>query len=213
MKQFVSFLDGYPMSHGHVIKSKSDIFLIFVNYFHLVENQHRKNIKRVRSNNGTKYVNNEFSKFWSLTGIAHELKCVNTTKQNRVVEKKNHHLLKVARALFFQMPFLKTYQGEVVLTTTCLINRFPTCVLNGMDAIKCILSFVHSSPLVSTLSLVFGCVAFIHSHNHNCNKLDLIALKYVFTRGKNVINLRVILSLSQQMSLIMKLNPFYKSFA
>ncbi|RDX84845.1 hypothetical protein CR513_34043, partial [Mucuna pruriens] len=99
------------------------------------------------SDNDTEFVNLEFSNFLKDNGVVHELTCVNTPQQNGVAERKNHHLLEVARALIFQMSVPNVYWGEVVLTATYLINRLPTQVLNGISPIKHMLSFFPSSPL------------------------------------------------------------------
>ncbi|RDX96282.1 hypothetical protein CR513_21082, partial [Mucuna pruriens] len=69
-------------------------------------------------------------------GVVHELTYVNTPQQKGVAKRKNHHLLKVARALLFQMSISNVYSGEVVLTATYLINRLPTHVLNVQEVIK-----------------------------------------------------------------------------
>ncbi|RDX72447.1 hypothetical protein CR513_48069, partial [Mucuna pruriens] len=141
---------------------------IFVDFFRLVKNQFNKSIKRLQSDNGTEFVNLEFSKFLKDNGMVHEL-------------TKNRHLLEVARALLFQMSVPNVYWGEVVLTVTYLINRLPTRVLNGISPIKHMLSFFPSSPLILTLpSRVFGCVVFVHSHNPHRGKLDPKAIKCVF---------------------------------
>ncbi|RDX74278.1 hypothetical protein CR513_45993, partial [Mucuna pruriens] len=52
-----------------------------------------KSIKKIRLDNGTEYVNLEFSKFVTDQDIIHELTCVNTPQQNEVAKQKNHHLL------------------------------------------------------------------------------------------------------------------------
>ncbi|RDX70252.1 hypothetical protein CR513_50525, partial [Mucuna pruriens] len=80
----------------------------------------------LQSNNGTKFVNFEFSKFLKDNSVVHELTCVNTPQQNGVAERKNRYLLEVARALLFHMFVPNVYWGEVVLTPTYLINRLPT---------------------------------------------------------------------------------------
>ncbi|RDY07704.1 hypothetical protein CR513_08150, partial [Mucuna pruriens] len=72
-------------------------------FFRLVKNQFDKSIKRLQSENGTKFVNLEFSKFLKDNGMVHELMCVNTPQQNEVVKRKNRHLFEVARALLFQI--------------------------------------------------------------------------------------------------------------
>ncbi|RDX72514.1 hypothetical protein CR513_47998, partial [Mucuna pruriens] len=43
------------------------------------------------------------SRFLKDNGVVHELTCVNTPQQNEVTERKNRHLLEVARVLLFQM--------------------------------------------------------------------------------------------------------------
>ena len=130
------------------MKHKYEVCQIFIDFFRLVKNQFNKSIKRLRSDNGTEFVNLEFSKFLKDNGVVHELTCVNTPQQNGVVERKNCHLLEVARALLFQMSVPNVYWGEVVLTATYLINRLPTRVLNGISSIKHVLSFFPSSPLM-----------------------------------------------------------------
>ncbi|RDX97468.1 hypothetical protein CR513_19755, partial [Mucuna pruriens] len=138
---------------------------------------------KIGSDNGTEFVNLEFSKFLKDNGVVHELTCVNTPQQNGVAERKNRHLLEVARALLFQMYVPNVYWGEVVLTAAYLINRLPTRVLNGISPIKHMLSFFPSSPLILSLpSRVFGCVTFVHSHNPHCEELDPKAIKCVFIR-------------------------------
>ncbi|RDY02258.1 hypothetical protein CR513_14309, partial [Mucuna pruriens] len=155
-----------------LMKHRSEVCQIFVDFFCLVNNQFNKSIKRLRSDNGTKFVNLEFSKFPKDNGVIHELMYVNTPKQNGVAERQNRHLLEVAITLLFQM---RSYPA------TYLINRLPTHVLNNINQIKHILSFFPSSPLMlSLLSRVFRCVSFVHSHNLHHGKLDLRAVKCVF---------------------------------
>ncbi|KOM56062.1 hypothetical protein LR48_Vigan10g195400 [Vigna angularis] len=181
-KWFVTFIDDCTrVTWTYLMSNKSEVFQIFVKFFHLVQNQFGRNIKRIRSDNGTEYVNHEFLNFFSHNGIVHELTCVNTPQQNGIAERKNRHLLEVTRALLFQMSVPKIYWGEAVLTATYLINRLPTRVLNGISPIESLLSFVPSSPLISSLpSRIFGCIAFVHSHHPNRSKLDPKALKCIF---------------------------------
>ncbi|RDX81124.1 hypothetical protein CR513_38237, partial [Mucuna pruriens] len=181
-KWFISFIDDCThVTWIFLLKHKYEVCQIFVDFFHLVKNQFNKSIKRLRSDNGTEFVNLEFSKFLKDNGVVHELTCVNTSQQKGVAERKSHHFLEVARALLFQMSVPNVYWGKAILTTTYLINRLPTQVLNGISPIKHMLSFFPSSPLMLSLrSRVFGCVAFVHSHNPHCGKLDPKAMKCVF---------------------------------
>jgi transposase InsO family protein len=67
----------------------------------LIKNQYGTTIKVLRSDNGTEYVNQDFGKFLSQNGIEHQTTCVNTPEQKGVAERKNRHLLEVARSLMF----------------------------------------------------------------------------------------------------------------
>jgi hypothetical protein len=63
-------------------------------------------------------------------GIVHQSTCVNSPQQNGIAERKNRHLLEVARALLFSTKVPKYLWGEAVLTAAHLINRMPSRVLN-----------------------------------------------------------------------------------
>jgi len=77
------------------MKEKSEVFTLFLKFFHMVKTQFGKIIKRLRSDNGREYVNHDMSKFLSENGIVHEFTCVHTPQQNSIVERKNRHLLEV----------------------------------------------------------------------------------------------------------------------
>ncbi|RDY09306.1 hypothetical protein CR513_06332, partial [Mucuna pruriens] len=70
-------------------------------------------LQRTRIDNGTEFVNLEFSKFLKDNSVVHELTYVNTPQQNGVVERKNRHLLEVARAFLFQMSIPNDVQFQV----------------------------------------------------------------------------------------------------
>lgn len=62
-------------------------------------------------------------------GICHQTSCT-LPQQNGVAERKNMHLLEIARTMMFAMKVAKFYRGEVVLTATYLINRTPYKILS-----------------------------------------------------------------------------------
>jgi hypothetical protein len=68
------------------------------------------------------YVNNEFATFLSAQGILHQTSCLDTPPQNGIVERKNRHLLEVARSLMYTMNVPKFLLSEAILTATYLIN-------------------------------------------------------------------------------------------
>ncbi|KAL0336207.1 UNVERIFIED_CONTAM: Retrovirus-related Pol polyprotein from transposon RE1 [Sesamum radiatum] len=67
--------------------------------------------------------------FFSQNGIVHQTTCAYSPQQNGIVERKHKHLLQIARALLFQSALPLKFWTEAILTTTYLVNRLPTSVL------------------------------------------------------------------------------------
>ena len=95
------------------VEHKSDVFVVFKDLYALIKNKFGNTIKVLRSNNGTEYVNQEFEQFLVSNGIEHQTTCVNTPEQNGVAERKNRHLLEVARSLMFTMNVPKFLWGKL----------------------------------------------------------------------------------------------------
>ena len=75
----------------------------------------------------------------------------------------------------------KSFWGEVVLTTTYLINRLPSWILNYSSSIETLSRFFPKFDGFNHLSpRIFGCVAFVHIYAHQRTKLDPRALKCIF---------------------------------
>ena len=66
------------------------------------ENPIWKRCKKIRSDNGLKFLSGSMKQFYLEKGIIHHKSCINTPQQNGRVERKHRHILNVARALHFQ---------------------------------------------------------------------------------------------------------------
>ncbi|KAK2433017.1 putative mitochondrial protein [Trifolium repens] len=181
-KWFVTFIDDCTrVTWVYLLKHKSEVSSIFLNFHSMIKNQFGANIKRLRSDNAKDYFNNVLNSFCQKEGIIHESSCVKTPQQNGVAERKNGHLLNQTRALLFQNNVPKSFWGEAVLTATHLINRLPTRVLKSKSPMDVLASFY---PWMSTTNnlkpRIFGCVSYVHIHSTNRGKLDPRALKCVF---------------------------------
>ena len=86
----------------------------------MVQIQFQAQIKIFWSDNGKEFFNHVLGNFFDEKGIIYQSSCSNTPQQNRVAERKNKHLLEVARALSFTTKVPKYLWGEVVLTIECL---------------------------------------------------------------------------------------------
>lgn len=90
-----------------------------------VQNHFNKQIKTIRSNNDTEFINTSLTDFFQTHGIGHQTTCPNKPQQNARVERKYKHLLEVAISIKFQRHFHIHLWGYFLLTATYIINRLP----------------------------------------------------------------------------------------
>ena len=81
----------------------------------MVKTQFQTQIQILRTNNGSEYFENTLGAFLQREGIIHQSSCVDTLQQNGLVERKNKHLLEVARSLMLTTNVPKTLWGEAIL--------------------------------------------------------------------------------------------------
>ncbi|KAJ9567027.1 LOW QUALITY PROTEIN: hypothetical protein OSB04_002993 [Centaurea solstitialis] len=94
-----------------------------------------------------------------------------------VAERKNRHLLDVARTLMFQSYVPKRFWGDAILTAAYVINRIPTPVLHGKSLFSVL--FPKGTPFPLT-PRIFGWVSYVHDHSQQLTKLDPRAIRCVF---------------------------------
>ena len=91
-------------------------------------------------------------------GIIHESSCVYTPQQNGVVERKNRHILDLARTMMIQGHVPHHFWANAILTACYLITRMPSSVLDGAISYNVLYS---SAPLFSVPPKIFGCVCYV----------------------------------------------------
>ncbi|XP_071688944.1 uncharacterized protein [Rutidosis leptorrhynchoides] len=156
-KYFLTIVDDYSRAVWiYMLKSKEDVYDNVFSFVQLIENQFSKKVKIIRSDNGTKFLNNKMADFIKTKGIIHQTTCAYTPQQNGVVERKHRNLLNVARALMFQGRLPLNMWSDCVLTACYLINRTPTAVLNGKSPYELIFK---TEPNLSYIKC-FGCLCF-----------------------------------------------------
>lgn len=114
----------------YLMKEKIETSSFLVSFHNMVKTQFNKRIIRVRSDNGTEFLNSTVKDFFQQEGIIHETSCVATPQQNGRVERKHRHILNVARALGFQGNLPLRFWGDCVLAATHIINRIPSVANN-----------------------------------------------------------------------------------
>ncbi|XP_021901240.1 uncharacterized protein LOC110817136 [Carica papaya] len=147
----------------------------------MIKTQFVTTIQVLRSNNACEYFESTLKNYLAENGIIHQNYCAYTPQQNGIAEKKNRHILEVARSIMFTSHVLKQFWGEALLTVTYLINKMSYRILQFQTHYELLSQFFSNSHILNFLPLeVFGCSAYIHVHSHLRGKLDPRAFKCIF---------------------------------
>ena len=143
-----------------LMKNRVELYSIFQKFYAEILTQFNISICVLRSDNAREYFSEPFISFMSQHGLLHQYSCAHTPQQNGVAERKNRHLIEIARTLLlhYHVPF--RFWEDVVLTACYLIHRMPSSVLH--DQIPYSLLFPNQ-PLYFLSPRVFGCTLFIFS--------------------------------------------------
>ena len=153
---YVSFINDHTRKVWlYCMKAKSEVFQHFKHFKAIVEKETRMYIKCLRLDGGGEYFPNEFSRFLDDQGIKRQFTCRYTPQQNGVVERKNRHIVEVARALMNEKEMSEYYWTKVVHTAVYIMNRTPTATIHGMTPEE---MFIGKKPDLSHLK-VFGCLS------------------------------------------------------
>lgn len=178
---FVTFIDDCTrMTWLWLMKSKSEVNLLFQKFHKMVRTQYKSQIQVLRSDNGGEYQNSALHNFFEEEGIINQTTCPNTPQQNGVAERKNRHLLEVVRAALIQAHMPLSYWGEALAFAAYSINRIPSRSIDFLTPFKALTDAVVAPTVPNLTPRVFGCVVFVHLHKHQRNKLAPRALRCVF---------------------------------
>lgn len=158
---------------AYFLRHKNEVFLNFKRWKSLVENQTRKKVKRLRTDNGLEFCEEDFNKFCEDEGIARHHTVVRTPQQNGVAERMNRTLIERVRCILSHSGLGKKFWAEAASTACYLVNRSPHSSLDGK-----IPEEVWSGNQVEYSNLkIFGCLAYVHVTD---GKLDPRAKKCIF---------------------------------
>jgi Integrase core domain/GAG-pre-integrase domain len=81
-KYFVTFIDDFSRATWlYLLNSKAKVFSIFKEFVNLVSTQYNTQVKILRTDNGTEYVNKNFRNFLNDSRIIHQTTCVGTPEK------------------------------------------------------------------------------------------------------------------------------------
>ncbi|XP_010420948.1 PREDICTED: uncharacterized protein LOC104706448 [Camelina sativa] len=174
-RYFLTIVDDYSKGVWlYLLPNKAETREHLKKLFALTERQFNKQVKTVKSDNGTEFIS--LTSFFQQNGIVHETSCVGTPQQNGRVERKHRHILNVASALRFQANLTIQFWGERVFTAGYLINRTPSSILGNVTPFE---RLFNRAPSFDHLR-VFGCLYYAHVQNRGGDKFVSRSRRCIF---------------------------------
>jgi transposase InsO family protein len=124
-------------------------------------------IKKVRSDNDSKFRNTNVEEFLDEEGIKHEFSAPCTPQQNGVVERKNRTLIEMERTMLDEYKTQDIFRVEAINTACHTINRLYLHKFHKKTSYELITG---KKPKVSYFR-VFGCKCFILNKRPRTSKL------------------------------------------
>ena len=107
----------------------------FKHFKNMVEKETGMQIKCLRSDGGGEYFSNEFSRFLDdEQGIKRQFTCRYTPQQNGVAERKNRHIVEIAREILNEKEMPEYYWGKSYTCSSLHYEQDAHCCDTWYDA-------------------------------------------------------------------------------
>lgn len=168
-RYFLLFVDDCSrMVFVYFLKHKNEALKCFKEFKAQVENQTKKTIKVLRSDNGLEYCNKEFDNYLKGAGIIHQKTNPYTPQQNGLCERFNRTIVEKARCLLFDANLGKEFWGEATNTAVYLQNRSVAAALSNKTPYEI---WTGCQPDISHIR-IFGSTAMVHVAKEKRKKWD-----------------------------------------
>lgn len=138
----------------YFLKHKNEVATVLKTFLASVQNMTGRNIKTLRTDNGSEFVNSSVIELLCRYGIEHQKSVVYTPQQNGRAEREMRTLTEAARTMINSRNLGKEFWAEAINTAVYVINRTgPTNVENKSPAQ---LWFSNDKPFNATLLKEFG---------------------------------------------------------
>ncbi|GKD06422.1 retrovirus-related pol polyprotein from transposon TNT 1-94, partial [Tanacetum coccineum] len=151
----------------HFLRSKDETPKVLIDFLRLVQRGLHVQVRKVRTDKGTKFLNKNLHAYFATEGIRHETSTARTPKQNGVVERRNRTLVEAARTMLSAAKVPLFFWAEAIATTCFTQNcslviprhkKTPYHIINGQ---KPSVKFFH----------VFGSLCYIVRDGENLEKM------------------------------------------
>nr|GEX53474.1 hypothetical protein [Tanacetum cinerariifolium] len=101
----------------HFLRSKDETPKVIINFLRLVQRRLQAQVRIVRTDKGTEFLNQTLHAYFAAEGILHQTFVARTPEQNGVVERRNRTLVEAARTMLSTAKVPLFFWAEAIATT------------------------------------------------------------------------------------------------
>nr|GEW67871.1 integrase, catalytic region, zinc finger, CCHC-type, peptidase aspartic, catalytic [Tanacetum cinerariifolium] len=92
-------VENERLLNPHIYVSKDEAPKFIIKFLKMIQVRLNVPVRRIRTDNGTEFVNQTLHEYYKQVGISHEISVARSPRQNGVVERRNRTLIEVARTI------------------------------------------------------------------------------------------------------------------
>ncbi|GKF09983.1 retrovirus-related pol polyprotein from transposon TNT 1-94 [Tanacetum coccineum] len=140
--------------------SKDEAPTFIINLLKMIQVRHKETVRRIRTDNGTEFVNQTLREYYEKVDISHETSVARSPQQNGVVETRNTRIIYAKAPLFLWV--------EAVATACYTKNRSMIRRRHGKTPYE----LLHDKPPDLSYLHVFGTLCYPTNDSENLGKLQ-----------------------------------------
>ncbi|GKA59843.1 retrovirus-related pol polyprotein from transposon TNT 1-94 [Tanacetum coccineum] len=150
------------------LRSKDEAPDFIIKFLKMIQVRLQVTVRRIRTDNGTEFVNQTLREYYEKIGISHETSVARSPQQNGVVERRNRTLIEAARTMLIYAKALLFLWAEAVATACYTQNRSIIRLRHGKTPYE----LLHDKPPDLSFFHVFGALCYPTNDSENLGKLQ-----------------------------------------
>ncbi|GJR11415.1 retrovirus-related pol polyprotein from transposon TNT 1-94 [Tanacetum coccineum] len=150
------------------LRSKDEAPAFIINFLKMIQVRLKETVRRIRTDNGTEFVNQTLREYYEKVGISHETSVARSPQQNGVVKRQNRTLIEAACTMLIYAKAPLFLWVEAVATACYTLNRSMIRLRHGKTPYK----LLHNKPPDLSYLHVFGALCYPTNDSENLGKLQ-----------------------------------------
>ncbi|GJR82757.1 putative ribonuclease H-like domain-containing protein [Tanacetum coccineum] len=150
------------------LRSKDEAPDFIIKFLKMIQVRLKVPVRRIRTDNGTEFVNQTLREYYEKVGISHETSVARSPQQNGVVERRNRTLIEAARTMLIYAKASLFLWAEAVATACYTQNRSIVRLRHGKTPYE----LLHDKPPDLSFFHVFGALCYPTNDSENLGKLQ-----------------------------------------